>query len=530
MNKLKNCLSATRPKLLIKIFSIFWCEVDIKKYLQYICTYLSNYLIVYKVYVLCILEAINNPPKPYIFTIFTLKGQISNVVKKDDSSINMLNVFNLKLKKNDVPKKRLENDKNLAGKAKHYTPASKEWFNSVYAYNKNTLKTLPIFDRVMLKLVKSYFNIYSNKLEKKIRSRRLRIRMRRLSTNRILVSKPELKHTSDKIIVTLYVYNRQEKYYFNKIKRIASTDDLLLSNLKAKIIKNKSLKLKSKVIKHQKMLLKTLNINNKADHNKLFEYETKYLKDYVSKTLRREIFSIYLWQLISFNLSKFEENYLLPLTNLAKRIYNKEIVFNLVNLKYLYLDSHIFSETLVTKLRNRKNRLLRVLKTSLLMFKLPAMDNIAVYDEIYNKERKLQNLGIDNIIPDYSQINDKGQLENKDMLELLLLKKNPSNLLVKLKDADYSISLSNTILKFIKHKHVSGIRIEVAGRLTRRNTADRSVFKLRYKGNIKNMDSSYKGLPTVLLRGYAKSNLQYTNLKSKIRIGSFGLKGWVSSS
>ena len=273
------------------------------------------------------------------------------------------------------------------------------------------------------------------------------------------------------------------------------------------------------------MLLKTLNINNKANHNKLFEYETRYLKDYVYKTLRREIFSIYLRQLILFNKSKFEENYLLPLTSLAKRIYNKEIVFNLVNLKYLYLNSYIFSETLVTKLRNRKNRLLRVLKTSLLMFKLPAMDKIAVYNEIYNKERKLQNLGIDNIIPDFLQINDKAQLESKDMLEVLLLKKDPSNFLMKLKDADYPISLSNTILKFIKHKHVSGIRIEVAGRLTRRNTADRSVFKLRYKGNIKNMDSSYKGLSSVILRGYAKSNLQYTNLKSKIRIGSFGLKG-----
>ena len=88
----------------------------------------------------------------------------------------------------------------------------------------------------------------------------------------------------------------------------------------------------------------------------------------------------------------------------------------------------------------------------------------------------------------------------------------------------------NTILRSIRNKSVSGIRLEVAGRLTRRNTAARSLFKLRYKGNIKNMDSSYKGLSAVLLRGYAKSNLQYTKLKSRIRIGSFGLKGWVSSS
>lgn len=77
----------------------------------------------------------------------------------------------------------------------------------------------------------------------------------------------------------------------------------------------------------------------------------------------------------------------------------------------------------------------------------------------------------------------------------------------------------------MKNKYVTGIRVEAAGRLTKRNVASRSLFKLRYIGNIKNMDSSYKGLSTVLLRGYEKSNLQYTKLKSHIRIGSFGIKG-----
>ena len=43
-----------------------------------------------------------------------------------------------------------------------------------------------------------------------------------------------------------------------------------------------------------------------------------------------------------------------------------------------------------------------------------------------------------------------------------------------------------------------------------------------------NIDSSYKGLSSVLLRNKLSSNLQYTKLNSKTRIGSFGLKGWVS--
>lgn len=382
------------------------------------------------------------------------------------------------------------------------------------------------------------------------------MRVRRLSTNRILVGRPELKHTNDNVIVTIYIYNRQKKYYLNKIKRIASIDqiDNLIpnklkkkliksnvpwpSNLKLNTLRNKSLELKSKIKKHKSIVWKTLNLKSITHHNKFKNYETKYLKDYAFKSLRREILSVYFRQLIFFNKSKFEERYLLPLVSLAKRVYNKEIQFNLVDLKYLYLDSYIFSETLVTKLRNRKNRLLRVLRTSLLMFKLPVMDRIAVYNQIYNRKRKLQNMKIHSITFKYSdlQVNKKKQLPNKDALELSLSEADSNNSMPKLKNYttylrqnlvyfNYPVYIANTILKFVKHKYVSGVRIEVAGRLTRRNTAARSVFKVRYKGDIKNMDSSYKGLPSVLLRGYAKSNLQYTNLRSKIRIGSFGLKG-----
>lgn len=276
MNKYKNnYLNAAPFKPLIKKikdFSILLCKITLKKFVQYTNTYISNQLIVYKNKICCTIKAINIPPKAHAFTIFTLNCKISSLLEKEGTPLNMLSIFDLKLKKNDVCKTKLENDKNLAGKAKHYPPANKEWFNSVYAYNKNTTKLLPIADRVMLRLVKSYFNLYSRKLENKIKSRRLRLRVRRLSTNRILVSRPELKHTNDKIIVTMYVYNRQKKYYLNKIKKIASMDqiDKFLperekiklnkfngpwpSNLKAELIKDKSLKLKSKVVKHKSML------------------------------------------------------------------------------------------------------------------------------------------------------------------------------------------------------------------------------------------------------------------------------------
>src|SRR6267378_2688336 len=83
----------------------------------------------------------------------------------------------------------------------------------------------------------------------------------------------------------------------------------------------------------------------------------------------------------------------------------------------------------------------------------------------------------------------------------------------------------NNFLNFIKQKVVSGVRFEVSGRLTRRLTASRSIFKYRYKGSLKNIHSSYNKLSSVMIRGHVKSNLQSTIVHSKTRNGAFGLKG-----
>ena len=195
----------------------------------------------------------------------------------------------------------------------------------------------------------------------------------------------------------------------------------------------------SKVKNHKNIASKMLDISKTSERaGKIFNnYEIKYLKDYVSKCLRREIFSIYFRQSILFNKSKFEERCLSPLTKLVKRVYNKQVEFNLVNLKYLHLNSSIFSETLVTKLRNRKNRLLTVLRTSLLRFRLPIMDRVAVYDEIYNRKRRLQNPRIEYIISDSLNIQLDGgndpESENEDIIDLSLSKIGFNDFLTKLR-------------------------------------------------------------------------------------------------
>lgn len=437
----------------------------------------------------------------------------------------MLNISELKHK--PLLSKHSKKGNEIA-QTRHYPPANKEWFNSIYAYNKNTIKLLAVADKVTLNVLKSYFNLYSPKLEKSVRSARIRRRLRRLSTNRILISRPELKHTSSKLVITVYIHNRQELYLFRKqaytawftggIGVYGREDENIYNNIILKKTKKKSLNLISKVYKQKKKLLKTLD----KKRNIFKSYENKYLKSFISKCLQREIILSHYNQIISLNKSKFEKSYLLPLTGLVKNIYNKQIEFNLVNLKNLYLNSYIFSDTLVTKIRNKKNRVLKVLKASLRMFQLASLNNLTIFDDMYNRKKKIQNLKVN-----YLRLEKDIKADGINNIKKEVYKKKFSNDMQSNKVQ--TLSTTNTVLDSINNKSITGIRLEATGRLTRRNVAARSIHKLRYKGNLKNMDSSYKGFSSVLLRGHAKSNVQYTKLKSKLRIGSFGLKGWVSS-
>src|ERR1700733_3287289 len=193
------------------------------------------------------------------------------------------------------------------------------------------------------------------------------------------------------------------------------------------------------------------------DYNDLSKYIILFYKKLLKKSLDKYLLHKYYQQLVLINKSKFNYNYLQYLKKYLEKIYNKNVEFNLVNLRRFYLNSDILSESITIKIRNKKN---------------------IFYQPILNK--------LNNV--------DKKHLEE-------------------------------VVLRNIKYKHVTGFRLETSGRLTRRYTASRSVSKLIYKGNLLNIDSSYRGLSSVLLKGNLKSNLQHTKLKSKTRIGSFGIKG-----
>ena len=87
-----------------------------------------------------------------------------------------------------------------------------------------------------------------------------------------------------------------------------------------------------------------------------------------------------------------------------------------------------------------------------------------------------------------------------------------------------NLKIRDIILDNIKYKNMGGAKLRVKGRLTRRYRADRAVYKLKWKGGLKNIDSAFKGLSTVQYLGHRDSNVTVSSLASKRRIGSFGVK------
>jgi len=66
-------------------------------------------------------------------------------------------------------------------------------------------------------------------------------------------------------------------------------------------------------------------------------------------------------QLLYINNFKFNNSYLQGLINLIRKIYKKNIEFNLINLKYFYFNSDILTQPLVLKLRKKK-KIIKIFK------------------------------------------------------------------------------------------------------------------------------------------------------------------------
>ena len=417
-------------------------------------------------------------------SILLFKNKISNIYYNNNNNLIISNI-----------------DK-MINTIKHFPPANKEWINSIYSYNSKKIKHFIVKDKILFSIIKSYFNLYNIKEQNKININNVHIRFKRLSNLKIFVSKAEIKHTNEKATITIYVYNRQKVYLINKINNLLILNKLIEM---IKLIEEQNIKI-SEQIKKEKNLINCPIILQ--DTIKI--YEDQRYRDFILKSLEKKFFTIYIKQLLHFNKSKFEDTYLFKLNNIIRKIYEKNIDFNIVHLKYIHLNSDILTQSIILKLKRKKNYVLKVLKKLFKFIKISPLNKVILIRYI---ENDLMNKIYNSINIYNKNYNDN---LNQTLFSLFSLKNKKMN-------------LESLILNTLKHKYINGIRLEAKGRLSKRRTASKSVFKLKYKGSLKNIDSSYKGISTIILRGHLKSNIQYTKLNSKTHNGSFGIKGWISS-
>ena len=376
-----------------------------------------------------------------------------------------------------------------------YPSSSKEWFTSIYSFNTSYIKSIISYDAVLNKLFRSYCNMLQDKI--KILFKRRRTDKTRYSANKIYSSRPELNHTNTKLFITLCTYNKQKassKWLIRKIITLIKFRKIFIKGTRkpkyTPYYKNRIFHL----LKNNFFMFKKWNIAYFKPINNLVRYflvnlRKSYLKPYniSSYSIRFLKKSIRLQKILfnttkSINFNKYKFNNLktnsrnIGLISLIKKLYNKNTQIQLIELNNLHLNSDVFSSAVALKLRDRQNKAVRVLRKAILQtVRIPDLHTLITFD-------------------------DNVKAMNK-----------------------------NNIVNTIKQQIVSGVRLEASGRLTRRLTAMRSIFKYRYVGSLKNIRSSFNNKASTLLRGYVKSNSQYTVINSKTRNGTFGLKAWVSS-
>lgn len=177
--------------------------------------------------------------------------------------------------------------KDEIGQTKHYTPATQEWFNSVYNFNKNENKSIPVVDNVVNNILKSYFNLrplYAKYKVKRFRYKRRsftsrRFSSRRFSSKKIFISRAKIKHTNNKVIINTNTFDKLKIYYISKFLKL-NTDVLLILKKKNSLFlkKNSSQKKNSSFFSLYKKLKLKFNLTS-----------LKYLKGILNKKQQEKI-------------------------------------------------------------------------------------------------------------------------------------------------------------------------------------------------------------------------------------------------
>jgi len=217
------------------------------------------------------------------------------------------------------------------------------------------MQNLFIYDMNIYKLIKNYFSMYFKK--NLVFKRALAPKRKDLSLNKVYISKPEIKHTNSKAVITIYVYNRENISILKNIKKRKLKK--LLNIIRRVINKLERIFINSKIFSNKNTFLKNLFFLKNI-------FKLKIIKklNYIRKTKFK----------LNLNEYKFKDIFLSKLSSLIVKFYNKKIEFNIINLKSIRLNPDIFTEYLRLKLRKKRRNVLRRMNFIINNVKLPDVD------------------------------------------------------------------------------------------------------------------------------------------------------------
>lgn len=421
-----------------------------------------------------------------------------------------------------VPQKITLNNKIADIRKTKYLPSfSKEWKDTIYSYNQNTIKNIPSHHLNIHKIIQSYFNLFFS-TKKNNENKRfiypgkyINMKRRRNLLRKIYISNPDIKYTNNKAIITLFTLNRERNYL---LKKYIKTNKKIQSYLMQRYL----FLYKNNIINLYNVLLGMSNykhISLASHKNKFIQYKLKYLSKFlllknlylkkvwsrIIKTfIKRHLIFLRKYELLySLNQLKFNKLTLLnKLSLLLNKVLGKKIEYNIINLKSIVFNSDLFTQALTLKFQKRKS---------------------------FNyKKNILSILGRVNF-PQFANTNNEGgnyilnKYKDGKILSYINNHKNLDGFINKIHSMDTNKNIHKTIFNSIQYKNIEGIRIETNGRLTKRYRADRAVHYKKWKGGLQKTS-----LHSTLFRGNVNPNISYSVANNTRRVGSFAIKGWIS--
>nr|UVW80381.1 ribosomal protein S3 [Beauveria caledonica] len=441
-----------------------------------------------------------------------------------------------------VPQKITLNNKIADIRKTKYLPSfSEEWKDTIYSYNKNTIKNIPSHHLNIHKIIQSYFNLYFS-TKKNNNNKRfiypgkyITMKRRRNLLRKIYVSNPYIQYTNNKAIITLFTLNRERNYLFKKYVKMNKKIQSYLMQRYLFLYKNNIINLYNVFEGTNLSLLSKLKLWNK---NKFIQYKLKYLSKFlllknlylkkvwsrIIKTfLKRHLIFLRKYELLySLNQLKFNKLTLLnKLSLLLNKILGKKIEYNIINLKSIIFNSDLFTQALSLKFKKRKSFNYKKNILSILG-RVNFPDTNITHSEdgnyILNKYK-------DGKILSYLSLSawarPKSINNHQNLDKFLVCTQTHCNNDIAENNANKNIH--KEIFNSIQYKNIEGIKIETKGRLTKRYRADRSVHYRKWKGGLQKTS-----LHSTLFRGNVNPNISYSIANNTRRVGSFAIKGWIS--